>query len=152
MAKIKKSEESRPQLFFNFTWKYVIKLFLRAPWAEKMTFSQKTGHVWFGDTYFLNPWCLPVNLPYWSPLDTSLKLFCTSGPMCVATRVASILTHILKRIVRLLWLFNRLTNIPSIASFLFFLQLLLEIRLLWEGESITDGLETTTSYEKCNLH
>ena len=23
-----------------------------------------------------------VNLPYWSPLVTSLKLFCSSGPMC----------------------------------------------------------------------
>ena len=45
MAKIEESEESGPQLFFDFTWKYVPQLFLGAPWAEKMTFSQKTGHV-----------------------------------------------------------------------------------------------------------
>ena len=82
MAKIEKSVESGPQLFFDFTWKYVPRLFLVAPWAEKMTISQKTGRVWFEDTYFLNPWCLPVNLPYWSPLVTSLKLFYTSRPMC----------------------------------------------------------------------
>ena len=81
MAKIEKSIESGPQLFFDFTWKYVPRLFLVAPWAEKMTISQKTGRVWFEDTYFLNPWCLPVNLPYWSPLVTSLKLFYTSRPM-----------------------------------------------------------------------
>ena len=81
MAKIEKGRESGPQLFFDFTWKYIPQLYLGNPWAEKITFSQKTGRVWFGDTYFLNPWCLPVNLPYWSPLDTSLKLFCTSGPM-----------------------------------------------------------------------
>ena len=43
MAKIEKSEESGPQLFFDFTL-----LFLEAPWAEKMTFSQKTGHDRFG--------------------------------------------------------------------------------------------------------
>ena len=85
MAKIEKSEESGPQLFFDFTWNYVPQLFLGPPRAEKMTFSQKTGHVWFGDTYFLNPWCLPVNLPYWAPLGTSLKLFCSSRPMWPAT-------------------------------------------------------------------
>ena len=83
MAQIEKSEESGPQLFFDFTWNYVPKLFLGPPRAEKMTFSQKTGRVWFGDTYFLNPWCLPVNLPYWAPLGTSLKLFCSSRPMCL---------------------------------------------------------------------
>ena len=81
MAKIKKVKKADP-LFFDFAWNYVPQLFLGGPWAEKMTFSQKTGHVWFGDTYFLNPWCLMVNLPYWSPLATSLKLFCTSAPMC----------------------------------------------------------------------
>ena len=43
MAKIKKSEESEPQLFFNFTCKYVPQLFLGNPWSEKMTFSFKTG-------------------------------------------------------------------------------------------------------------
>ena len=42
----------------------------------------KSGHVWFGDTYFLNPWCLTVNLPYCSLLATSLKLFCSFRPMC----------------------------------------------------------------------
>ena len=47
-AKIKKSEESGSHLFFNFTWKYVPQLFLGAPWSEKMTFSLKTGLVWFG--------------------------------------------------------------------------------------------------------
>ena len=88
MAKIEKSEESGPQLFFDFTWNYVPKLFLGPPRAEKMTFSQKTGHVWFGDTYFLNPWCLMVNLPYWSPLGTSLKLFCTSRPMWRCLNIA----------------------------------------------------------------
>ena len=41
MAKIKKSLESRPQLFFNFTCKCVPQLFLGAPQAEKVTLSQK---------------------------------------------------------------------------------------------------------------
>ncbi len=31
--------------------------------------------------------CLTVNLPYWSPLGTSLKLFCTSAPMWEVTDV-----------------------------------------------------------------
>ena len=48
MAKIKKSEESGPNLFFDFTLKYVSQLFLGAPWAVKMTFSQKTSHDRFG--------------------------------------------------------------------------------------------------------
>ena len=39
MAKIEKSLESGPQLFFNFTWKYVPQLFLGAPQAEKVTLS-----------------------------------------------------------------------------------------------------------------
>ena len=85
MAKIEKSEESGPHLFFDFTWNHVPQLFLGAPWAEKMTFSQKTGHVWFGDTFFLNPWCLTVNLPYWSPLGPLSKLFCGSRPMWMVT-------------------------------------------------------------------
>ena len=41
MAKIEKSEESGPQLFFDFTCNYVPQLFLGGPWAEKMTLSQK---------------------------------------------------------------------------------------------------------------
>ena len=43
MAKIEKSEESGPHLFFDITLNYVPQLFLGAPWAEKMTFSPKTG-------------------------------------------------------------------------------------------------------------
>ena len=39
MAKIEKSLESGPQLFFNFTWKYVPQLFLGAPQAEIVTLS-----------------------------------------------------------------------------------------------------------------
>ena len=35
MAEIEKSEESGPHLFFEFTYKYVPKLFLGPPWAEK---------------------------------------------------------------------------------------------------------------------
>ena len=45
MAKIEKSEESGPQLLFDFTLNYVSKLFLGLPWVEKMTFSQKSGRV-----------------------------------------------------------------------------------------------------------
>ena len=72
--------------------------------------------------------------------------------MTVATRVAGILTHILKRSISFLWLFDRLTNIPLIASFLFFLQLLFNIRLLREGEWIKDRLDTTKSYNnKLNI-
>ena len=41
MAKIEKREESGPPLFFNFTWKYVPRLFLGGPWAEKVTLSPK---------------------------------------------------------------------------------------------------------------
>ena len=51
--KSKKTEESRPQLFLNFTYKYGPWLFLGALWAEKITFSQKTGRDRFGWTQFL---------------------------------------------------------------------------------------------------
>ena len=45
MAKIEKSEESGPHLIFDFTLNYAPQLFWGAPWAEKMTFSQKTARV-----------------------------------------------------------------------------------------------------------
>ena len=82
MAKIEKSEESGPQLFFNFTWKYVSQLFLRPPWAEKMTFSQKTGRVWFDDTYPLNHWHVLSGKVLVSPFDQFVKHHFGSTDMC----------------------------------------------------------------------
>ena len=49
-AKIKKSEESGPNFFYNFTWKYVPQLFLGAPWAEKMTLSFNFACFWSFNT------------------------------------------------------------------------------------------------------
>ena len=45
MAKIEKSEESGPLVIFQFYMKLCSTTFLGAPWAEKMTFSQKKLHV-----------------------------------------------------------------------------------------------------------
>ena len=82
MAKIKKSEESGPQLFFNFTWKYVPQLFLGTPRAEKMTFSQKTARVWFDDTYPLNQWHVLSGKISVSPLEQFVKHHFGSADMC----------------------------------------------------------------------
>ena len=38
-AEIKKSEESGPNFFFDFTLKHVPQVFFGPPWAEKMTLS-----------------------------------------------------------------------------------------------------------------
>ena len=73
MAKIEKSEESRPQLFFDFTWKYVPQLFLWPLGAEKMTFSPKTARVWFDDTYPLNQWHVLSGKILVSPLEQFVK-------------------------------------------------------------------------------
>ena len=82
MAKIEKSEESGPQLFFNFTWKYVPQLFLGTPRAEKMTFSQKTARVWFDDTYPLNQWHVLSGKILVSPLEQFVKHHFGSADMC----------------------------------------------------------------------
>ena len=60
-------------------------------WSPK---SPKTGRVWFGVTYILNPWCLTVNLLYSLPLDPSSKLFCSSGPMCQVSQQLTALLRI----------------------------------------------------------
>ena len=67
---------------------------------------------------------------------TGISYFWRGVVMVVATRVAVILRHILKTFLRLLGLFNDLfmSSIPSIASFLFYLQFLFKIRLL-RGEN-----------------
>ena len=83
MAKIEKSEESWPQLFFDFTYKKVPQLFPGAPWAEKMTFSQKTGHDRFGWTQFLHEYILvEAKIMVWA-LDKFLELRNASDYMCL---------------------------------------------------------------------
>ena len=49
-AKIEKSEESDPSLFFDFTWKYVTQLFFGDPVAEKETLSFNFACFWSSNT------------------------------------------------------------------------------------------------------